>query len=48
LCIANSSFHRADYNFYVYMHCNFICGLSDVTLNAFSQSIGLHKSVLSY
>jgi len=29
----------ADYVIYLYMHCNFICGLSDVVIKTFSQSV---------
>jgi len=32
-------FFCADYNIYVYIHCNFICGLSDVIIKTFSQSV---------
>jgi len=38
LCIANCTFYCADYNIYVHIHCNFICGLSDVIIKTFSQS----------
>ena len=37
--IANCSFfYCTDYITYLYMHCNFICGLSDVIIKTFSQS----------
>ena len=31
-------FYCTDYIIYLYMHCNFICGLSDVIIKTFSQS----------
>jgi len=31
----------ADDNLYVHIHCNFICGLSDVIIKTFSQSVSL-------
>jgi len=36
----------ADYVIYLYMHCNFICGLSDVVIKTFSQSIN-HTTIVS-
>ena len=39
LRVANCRFYRTDYNIKVYMHCNFICRLSDVTIKTFSQSV---------
>ena len=40
--------YRADYNFYVYTDCNFICGLSDVITKAFSQSVSQASANLLY
>jgi len=28
-----------DFNIYVHVHCNFICGLSDVIIKTFSQPV---------
>jgi len=30
---------HADYNIYEHIDCNFICGLSDVIIKTFSQSV---------
>jgi len=35
----NAVFYCRDYIIYLYMHCNFICGLSDVVIRTFSQSV---------
>jgi len=32
-------FYCTDYIIYLYVHCNFICGLSDVIIKTFSQSV---------
>ena len=39
--IANCSLllYYTDYIIYLYMHCNFICGPSDVIIKTFSQSV---------
>jgi len=47
LCIANCRYYRTGYNIYVYidiMHRNFICGLSDVIIKTFSQSVSKYGS----
>ena len=46
--IANCSvFYRTDYIIYLYVHCNFICGLSDVIIkHSVSQSAGSVNAVI--
>ena len=36
-------FYCTGYIIYLYVHCNFICGLSDVITKTFSQSVSLRQ-----